>query len=444
MIPLYFQKTAYAQRRKAILDQLTPGKDVFIFFNAPEATRNADTLYKYRPDSSFVYLTGFAEPQSALILFRKSAKESLFYLFTMPRDPAREQWDGYRYGPEGAKKLCGATKTFVISDLKNVILDILTKEVTKGVSPRIISNIGIHAEHKKTLERILEDHHPKERMGEKPVEAMIAAAPLVNLERLIKSPEEIKVMRKSSEINMEAHEKVMRAIKPGVRENHLQAIVEAHYIHNDCYDPSYYPICAGGSNATILHYHENNATLKAKELFLIDAGCEYQFYASDITRTIPVSGTYTRAQRMFMDLVHEAHQEALHHCRVGNAWNLPHLKATQVLAEGMKQLKLDKEPIKRYYPHGTSHWLGMDVHDPCPYKDEKGEDLKLQEGMVLTIEPGIYFLPDDKTVPTEYRGIGIRIEDDIVIGKTKPRNLTEELPRSAAAIEKFMKKKSAS
>ncbi len=455
MIPLFFSKSAYGKRRHHLSKHLTAGQDILVFFNAPEAVRSHDTHYLYRPDSNFVYFTGFAEPGSAFLLYKtkdeKGKEQQRFEFFCRPKDPEREQWDGLRYGVGGAKKHVGADSGYDISILGTRLLKVLSSELKKGVAPRILTNANAFLENKIRLDDVLSRYQPNGRRGQRNVEAVVDIRETAQAYRLIKDADELKVMRESSKINVEAHRELMHRVRPGMWEYNVREIVESYYYGRGCDSVAYNSICAGGANATILHYNDNCEQLKAGDLLLVDAGCEHKFYASDITRTIPVSGIYTRAQRNIMDVVLEAHQETIAKVKVGLPFARLNEIADEVLVEGLKSLKLLKGTVKeniknrkfkRYYPHNTSHWLGMDVHDPCPYMEADGSSKKLQKGVVFTVEPGLYFLPDDKTVPQEYRGIGVRIEDDVYINSSgRPELLTAELPRSAIEIEREMAKR---
>jgi len=346
--------------------------------------------------------------------------------------------------------LTGADDAGEISQLGPSILRWLSEMPGDGVAPRIHTNASLYKEHEVFLQRTLEDFRPALRKNRLPVRAVEDLEIRTRELRTVKDRHEIDLMRKSSRINVAAHLRVMEAIKPGMHEFELQAVCEAEFYRHGCVAPAYPSICASGANATILHYNDNNRRMKENELFLIDAGCEYKFFASDITRTIPVSGKYTKHQRIIMDLVAEAHQETLNLVKPGVPYTKMHETSTNVLIEGLRKLKLLKGSRseiletgahRRYYPHGTGHWLGMDVHDPCPYTDSKGRSLKLAPGHVFTIEPGLYFMADDKTVPAEWRGIGVRIEDDVLVTRSGSEVLTKGLPRYAVEIERYMARK---
>jgi Xaa-Pro aminopeptidase len=446
MIPLLFPRNVYAKRRAAFAQDLVAGRDLVVLFTAPQHIRNQDTHFLHRPDSSFLYLTGYAEASAACLIW-KEGKRVRFCLFTLPRDRSREQWDGYRYGPERARALAGADDSGEISQLGPSILRWLAEVPTDGVAPRLLTNASLYKEHEIFLQRTLEGFHPALRRNRLPLAALEDVELRARDLRTVKDKHEIEIMRKSSKINVAAHLKVMEAIRPGMHEYELQAVCESEFTRHGCVAPAYPSICASGANATVLHYNDNSRKMKDGELFLIDAGCEYKFYASDITRTIPVSGKYTKQQRIIMDIVAEAHRETVAMVKPGVPYAKMHERSTEALVDGLRSIKLLKGSRReiletgshrRYYPHGTGHWLGMDVHDPCPYVDSKGRSLKLAPGHVFTVEPGLYFMADDRTVPAEWRGIGVRIEDDILVTSKGSENLTKGLPRYAAEIERHM------
>ncbi len=453
MIPLLFPKTTYAKRRAEVLANLETDQDLVIFFTSPTKIRSADNEFKFRPDSSFYYLSGFAESSSAFLLWkeRDGKKEKAQYsTFVLPKDLAKEQWTGYRYGVDGAKNLLGADFSSEYAKLETAILDWLAKKPRFGLAPRIFTNASHHLEHKIFLDSILQKYRPIYRAGMRAIESVHDISRLVEQQRLIKDSDEIKVMQKSADINVRAHLRAMHEIKSGMMEYEIQAIVEHEYTRSGCYNVAYDCICASGANATILHYHQNDKKMKSGELFLIDAGCEYSFYASDITRTIPVNGKYSKQQRIIMDIVMEAHDAAMSKARVGETFKAMHDAAEEALIEGLIRIKLVKgtraEVLKsgahlKYYPHRTGHWLGIDVHDECPYNSETEKSLGLKPGMVFTVEPGLYFMENDTSVPAEWRGIGVRIEDDVVITARSPLVLTSNLPRSAKDIEQEMSRR---
>lgn len=444
MIPLLFPKSVYAKRREMLAKRLVPGQDLVVFYNAPEKVRNYDSHYAYRPDSHFVYMTGYAEAHSAFLLWREKAggaTRTRFELFVLPRDPAMEQWDGYRYGPAGARKLTGATGGYEIEKLETAILQWFAQVPGAGVAPRVFTNAFAESENKAHFFGVVEKFHPRLRKGRLEIESIHDVTQITQAFRRVKDAQELAVMRRSSQINVAAHLKLMHDLRPGMKEFEVRGLLESEYMRLGALDVAYGTIAAAGGNATILHYRAGNEVCRKNELLLVDAGCELDFYASDITRTLPVGGRYTREQKIIMDLVMDAHQAAMSKVRVGNRYAEIHEAASEVLHKGLRRLKLLPKGVEytRFYPHGTGHWLGLDVHDPCGYVDERGQSLRLEAGMVMTIEPGLYFMPNDRKAPREYRGIGVRIEDDVVVTKGgKPEILTAGLPRTADEIEEEM------
>lgn len=451
MIPLNAPLKNFEKRRKELVHSLQPHSDIIVLFGGSLKSRNYDNVYRFRIDSNFHYLTGFAEPESALLLWKEQKgkqTEIHFEFFCLPRDRVREQWDGFRYGPARAKKLVGATEAFEISKFQERMGQWISSR-RPGTLTNVYSNLVDHPAMERDFRVFLEKFPFHGRRGVLAPQAFFDVRHQIYGLRLVKDAAELDIMRKSSRINVKSHLEVLKHLQPGQWEYQAQGLVESHFSMNGASDVAYGSICASGSNATILHYHDNSRRMKDGDLFLIDAGCEYKFYASDITRTYPVNGSYTKEQRQIMDIVAEAHQESMQKARVGVSYTEIHKASSEALVHGLCSIKLLKGKPKaelasgefrRYFPHGTGHWLGIDVHDPCPYTDKKGVSLKLQPGQVFTIEPGLYFMDDDKTVPAEYRGIGVRIEDDVLITRSKPEVLTEGLPRFASEIESYMKR----
>ncbi len=434
------------KRRHELLNQIDNHSDIILLFNAPYKTRSYDTHFPYRPDSDFIYLSGFTEENSAIMLWKEKPNKVFYQIFVLPKNPQLEHWNGVRVGPLRAKKLTGAFEAFEISQLEAQMLKWLESR-KKGSKIKLWSNAKVHFENQIVLDRILEKFNPTLRLGYEGIDAAGSAHAKIRKMRTIKDATEISVLRKASQINVEAHLDVIHHLKPGLRENQVQSIIEWNYHNAGCTGNAYYPICASGVNATCLHYNDNCDEMKAGELLLLDAGCEYNYFASDITRTLPISGTYTPAQRWAMDLVAEAHAEVIRAVKPGLKYTRMHEIAAEVITEGLVKkkflkgsvAKLQKEnAFRKYFTHGTGHWMGMDVHDPCPYVDDNGDTLKLKPGMVFTVEPGLYFAADNKSVPKEFRGIGIRIEDDILVTSKGCENLTLDLPRYAEEIENEM------
>jgi Xaa-Pro aminopeptidase len=425
----------FARRRQHLMELIGPD-GIAVVAAAPERVRSRDTLFSYRPDSDFYYLTGFAEPEAVVVLV-PGRPQGEFLLFCRERNPEREQWDGPRAGPEGAVAKHGAHDAFPITDLDDILPGLLER------SERVYYSIGGN-EFDQRLLSFMKTLNGKRQSGHAPSE-LVALDHLLHEMRLFKSRAETSVMRQAARIAVAAHSRAMRACRPGMKEYEL----EAEFVHEfrrrgaQC---SYPPIVAAGANACVLHYRANDASLRAGELVLIDAGCEVAMYASDVTRTFPVNGKFSAAQRNLYEVVLEANQAATDKVRAGNHWNDPHDAAVGVVTKGLKDLGLlegrvpqlvKSNAYKRFFMHKTGHWLGMDVHDVGDYKVADQWRL-LEPGMVMTIEPGIYVSPDDKSVDKRWRGIGIRIEDDVQVTRAGPDVLTQGLPRTVAEIEAEM------
>jgi len=456
MIPRYHKLTTYQKRRQHLAKALGADTDLLIYFNTPEKTRNYDSDYFYRGDSSFLYMTGFPESESAFFLWKgrplakdaKPSKSLNFCLFSLNRDPSMERWNGLRYGQKGAQKEFGANAAFAVEEMEKQFLEWM-KQHSAGTRVRILTN-ALHApELRNRLYKLIDAHKANLRKNSARIVSIEDVGPAIQQMRLVKDAEEIKTMKVAARIAADAHARALNMLKPGLFEYQIQAEIEGEFMRQGARCPSYNSIVASGANATILHYNSNNRRMKEGELLLIDAGCEFEHYASDITRTFPVSGKFSPEQRNIMDIVGEAHKEAILVARKGLPYPKIHYASETVLIEGLRSLKFLKGSTKeirekgthlRYSPHGTGHWLGLDVHDECPYVDTKGNPIKLDAGMVFTVEPGLYFMPQDKTVPAAYRGIGVRIEDDVVVkNKGSAEILTTDLPRYASEIEAFMK-----
>ena len=425
-------------RRRAQLMRLAGDDAIVIIPAAPERIRSRDTHYPYRPDSDLWYLSGFTEPDAALVLVPGRAHgESI--LFCRERDPEREGWDGPRLGPEGAVEALGLDDAFPISDLDDILPGMI-----EGRS-RVYYHLGRDTEFDLKLMGWLNRVRAMMRQGAPPPHEFLELGHLLDEMRLFKSADELRLMQRAADISVEAHMAAMRAARPGITEYALQAEIERVFrMHDAC--PAYGSIVGAGANACVLHYVANTAKAKAGDLVLVDAGAEYRGYAADITRTFPVSGRFSPAQRALHDLVGAAHAAALSHACVGEPWSAMHDAAVQVLAEGLLRLGLLKGTLdqvleegtyKRFYRHKTGHWLGLDVHDVGEYRID-GEPRLLEPGMVFTIEPGLYIAPDDTRVAAKWRGIGIRTEDDVLVTPHGPRVLTDALPRDAEGIEAWM------
>jgi len=415
-----------------------PGS-IAILPTAPLLIRNRDVHFPYRPDSDFYYLTGFPEPEAVAVLI-PGRKQAEYILFNRERDPKLEQWDGSRAGQEGAVEQYGADDAFPIGDLDDILPRMMEQ------CERVFYAMGCNPDLDKRLSKWINRIRCESRSGvQGPVE-IIALDHYLHELRLFKSRSELKVMRQAARISARAHKRVMQACRPGVWEYQL----EGEFI-NDCLQQgarvqAYPPIVGGGGNGCVLHYIDNRARLQDGELLLIDAGCELECYASDITRTYPVNGVFSPAQRQLYELVLAAQQAAIAKVRPGNHWNDPHDAAVRTITRGLVKLGLLKGTVpklirdgkyKKFFPHRTGHWLGMDVHDVGDYKVDGAWRL-LEPGMVLTVEPGIYIPAGMKGVAKKWWNIGIRIEDDVLVTKQGQEILSRDLPSGVEEIEAWM------
>ena len=427
----------YRRRRRALLRAL--GREgLAILPAAREVIRNRDVHYPFRQSSDFSYLTGFPEPDGVAVL-APGRKEGELVLFCRPRDPEREQWDGPRAGVEGAVALYGADQAFPLGDLDAQMPGLMDGR------ERLYFPVGADPDFDARVLAWVSQVRAQVRKGASPPEVFITIESLLHEQRLRKSAAELKVMRRAARISAQAHRHLMRFCRPGRRESDL----ESEFLHQCAIQgarwQAYQPIVAGGANACVLHYVANDAELKDGDLALIDAGCELDGYASDITRTFPVNGRFSPPQRAIYEVVLEAQAAAIAKARPGNAWNEPHEAVLQVLTKGLIRLGIlsgrpgrliKEEAYKPYYMHRTGHWLGMDVHDVGRYK-HNDKWRTLEPGMVLTVEPGLY-MPATDAVPAPFRSIGVRIEDDIVITEDGSEVLSATAPKDPDAIEALM------
>lgn len=416
------------------------GRDsIAILPAAPVRHRNNDVEYAYRQDSDFYYLTGFDEPESVAVLV-PGRGHAEYILFVRERDPARETWDGRRAGPAGARRAFGADDAFPITDIDEILPGLMENRT------RVFYSMGMNPEFDQRLVGWVNGLRTQARNGRHPPQEIAALDHVLHDMRLYKSRVEIGLMREAARIAARAHVRAMRFCRPGLREYEVMAeIVHEFRRHNA--DTSYYPIVGGGANSCILHYRENDQPLKAGDVLLLDAGCEYESYASDITRTFPVSGRFTPEQRAVYRVVLEANRAAIAKVRPGNHWNEPHEAAVRVITHGLVRLgllkgrpaKLERDgAYRRFFMHRTGHWLGMDVHDVGDYKI--GDEWRvLEPGMALTIEPGIYIPAGARGVPKRFQRIGVRIEDDVVVTKSGVEVLTDGVPKDVDAIERVMR-----
>lgn len=426
----------FARRRRHLMELVGSG-GIAVLPSAPPRVRSRDTLYRYRPDSDFYYLTGFEEPDAVAVLI-PDRSHGEFLLFCRERDPAKEMWDGARAGPDGAVADYGADDAFPSGDIDEILPGLLEQ------SDRVYYSMGVATDFDRRLLGWINNLNSNRQRGHAPSE-IVALDHLLHEMRLFKSRAETSVMRQAAKIAAAAHRRAMSACRPGMMEYELEAEF-AHEFHRHGAQSSYLPIVAGGANACVLHYTDNDAPLAAGDLVLIDAGCEYEMYASDITRTFPVSGEFSAPQRDLYEVVLAANLAATEAVQPGNHWDDPHERAVKEITRGLKRLgildgrlpTLIKEGAYReFFMHKTGHWLGMDVHDVGDYKVADQWRL-LEPGMVMTIEPGIYVSPDNKRVAKQWRGLGIRIEDDVVVTREGHRVLTTGIPTRADEIERFM------
>lgn len=426
----------FAQRRKQLMRMM--GEDsIAILPAAPALIRNRDVEHKFRQDSDFYYLTGFTEPESVIVLI-PGRKQGPYVLFCRERDPKKETWNGYRYGPEGAVEHFGADDAYPIDDLEDVLPGLM--EHCESVH----YTIGLNPEFDKHVMNCVNSLRRGSRGGVHAPYEFVSLDYLLHDMRLYKGRDELRLMRKAAKISVNAHIKTMKACRPGMNEYELEAELMYEFNRNGA-GWAYPSIVGGGANSCILHYTENNKTLNDGDLVLIDAGAEYGGYAADITRTFPVNGVYSAAQKEIYELVLAAQDAAIKQTSPGNHWNDPHNAAVKVLTKGMVELGLlkgktadliKKGAYSKYYMHRTGHWIGMDVHDVGDYKvDDKWR--LLEPGMALTIEPGLY-IPAGSRGAKRWWNIGVRIEDDVVVTKDGCEVLTKGLPRTVDEVEAVM------
>lgn len=428
----------FARRRRDLMATMSKNS-IAILTAAPEQVRSRDTYFPYRQDSNFFYLTGFPEPEAVLVLIPKRP-QGQFVLFCRERDRSREIWDGRRAGPEGARELYGADDAFPIDDIDEILPGLLEGR------DRVYYALGRNRNFDTRLLDWIDGIRARARSGAVPPEEFVDLDHLVHEARLFKTATELKVMRKAGAISARAHCRAMRAARPGLYEYQLQAEIEHTFASEGARHPAYGSIVGGGANACVLHYVENSAPLQDGDLVLIDAGAELEHYAADITRTFPVSGKFSAPQQALYEVVLAAQFAAIDVARVGNHWDEPHRVTVKIITQGLVDLGLLKgnvdDLIARnaytdFYMHRAGHWLGMDVHDVGDYKVDNEWRL-LEPGMVMTVEPGIYVAPDNRKVAKKWRGIGIRIEDDVVITRKGPEILTAGVPKTVADIERLM------
>ena len=433
-------KNIFIQRRKKLIKPYNDS--IFLIPSSSHKRRSHDTEYPFRQDSNFYYLTGFDEPHCLLILSQKKGKIKST-LFVRPKDAFSEMWAGRRSGPEKAKKDLKIDEVHSIEELHKLLPSLLDGHLELFID---------FFEHQKLFEEVKKAVHgltmKKKIKSHVPVKWNYIT-PVIGKMRLIKDKEEIAYMKKANQITKKAHEAAMAFSRPGKNESEVNALLNYIFNKEGGNGQAYENIVASGDNANILHYIENNHKMNRDDLLLIDAGCQYNYYASDVTRTFPVSGKFTEVQKEIYQIVLDSQIKAIKAVRPGATLNKIHEVASKVLIKGLIKLGLLKGGVaenfksgkfKKFYPHGTGHWLGLDVHDNSPYLSEGLENIKFKPGMVITVEPGLYFPAHDKKIPKKFRGIGIRIEDDILVTRNGAQNLSEGIPKEIKEVEKACQK----
>lgn len=427
----------YAERRQRLTERMRDA--VAVFFAAPETIRNNDVHHDYRQDSDLYFLTGFEEPESVLVVAPHRDPGDRVFLFLRIRDAEREIWDGHRLGVEAAPAALGIDKAFPIDELDERLPGLLYGATRLYYG---LGNEGRDADDRVILGALKAARRMRKKGIDTPGDILDPESLLHEL-RLIKDAGALDAMRKAAALTGVGHRRAMAATRPGVREYQLQAAMEYEWIVRGAQRNAYTSIVGSGPNACVLHYRAGDRVMQDGELVLIDAGCEVDYHAADVTRTWPVNGKFNEQQRALYAVVLDAQKQAIDHCRPGRTFDSVHDLTVKVLVEGLVKLGLlegdvdtiiEQETFKRFYMHRTGHWLGMDVHDVGSYY-LRGTSRSLEPGMVLTVEPGIYVAPDDETVGPEWRGIGIRIEDDVRVTDGAPDVLTAEIPKEIADVE---------
>lgn len=435
---IHIPKAEYARRRKALMAQMEPNS-IAILPAAAVAIRNRDVEHVYRQDSDFQYLSGFPEPEAVIVLI-PGREYGEYVLFCRERNPERELWDGLRAGQDGALRDFGADDAFPITDIDDILPGLIEGR------DRVYSSMGSNPEFDRHVMEWINVIRSKANLGAQPPKEFVALDHLLHDMRLYKSAAEVKVMRSAAQISARAHVRAIQASRAGLYEFSLEAELDYEFRKGGAKMPAYGSIVAAGRNACILHYQQNDALLRDGDLVLIDAGCEIDCYASDITRTFPVSGKFSVEQKAIYELVLKSQEAAFEAIGPGKHWNQAHEATVRVITTGLVELGLlqgnvdeliTAEAYKPFYMHRAGHWLGMDVHDVGDYR-VGGEWRVLEPGMALTVEPGIYISPDNQNVAKKWRGIGVRIEDDVVVTKSGCEILSSGVPKSVADIEALM------
>ena len=427
----------HRERREAVLRSMREkgGGGLAVVPTAPEVARNRDSLYPYRHDSYFYYLSGFPEPEAAVALIA-GPEGDRHVLFCREKNEEREIWDGFRYGPEAAKDIFGFDEAHPISEMESRLADLA------GDRPALYTPVGFSDQWDRQVSALLNEVRSRVRTGVAAPDAIVDIRATLDAQRLVKDAHEVALMRRAAQISSAAHARAMERTRPGWYEYMVEAELMHEFLRHGAQSVAYPSIVASGPNACVLHYRDNNRMMSDGELLLIDAGCEFQGYASDITRTFPVGGRFSGPQKAIYELVLAAQLACLDAVRPGVPFHDYHKAAERVLAQGLIDLRLIEGPLdaaletgsyKRFYMHRAGHWLGMDVHDAGLYQ-VRGESMTLQPGMVLTVEPGLYIRTGDD-IPEAFHNIGVRIEDDVLVTESGNENLTASTPKTVAEVE---------
>ncbi|MBS1961995.1 MAG: aminopeptidase P N-terminal domain-containing protein [Bdellovibrionales bacterium] len=432
----------FKTRRDALMKKTESEGAAFVFPAAREMLRNPDVTFPFRQESNFFYLSGFEEPEAYLVLAPTGGGKYKTVLFVRRRDPVMEIWEGERYGTEGALKVFGVDEAYLHDEFEKKLPELLK------YSEKLYYRANHDEAEDRVVFRALEALRRSQGRSGKVLLPMADPNQALGSMRVVKQKEEIEFMKRACSITAAAHKAAMSEAKPGVNEFEIEAFIDYQFRKQGSQRVGYGSIVAGGKNACCLHYRANNEVLRDGDLLLVDAGAEYNYYTSDITRTFPVGKKFSKPQAAIYDLVLKAQLEAIGMAKPGASQAAIHRRASEILVEGALSLGLMKGKtdeiitsgqVKRFYPHGTGHWLGMDVHDIGLYQMSYGanapEPRKLEPGMMFTIEPGFYIQPDDKDAPAEYRGIGVRIEDDILITAGGCEIMTAGVPKTREEIE---------
>lgn len=431
-------KTEFARRRKNLMALMDP-HSIAIIPSAREQVRSRDTHFPFRQDSDFHYLSGFDEPDAVLVLL-PGRRHGQFVVFCRERDPTMELWNGYRAGPEGVCEKHAADDAFPISDIDDILPGLIEGR------ERVYYSMGRSTEFDQQIMGWVNSIRSRESSGAVPPGEFTDLDHMLHELRLYKSAAEIRLLRRAADISSKAHIRAMQSCRAGLYEYQLESHLQHAFVSGGARHAAYPSIVGGGANACVMHYVENDSKLRDGDLVLIDAGCELDYYASDITRTFPVNGCFSSEQRALYDLVLKAQLAAIEQIKPGNHWNQPHDASVRVITEGLVALGLlkgrvssliKKEAYRAFYMHRVGHWLGLDVHDVGDYRVADQWRL-LEPGMVMTVEPGIYISPGNKKVAKKWRGIGIRIEDDVVITERGCEVLSSGAPKTVEEIEALM------